>query len=192
MSTRRRRPTSSARSRRVRSAAPIRSRAPSSQRGTRSRCSCSPTPATEPDLSEPKRVLSVSECRKRHREAHKTPRNYLHKLQKVLEQSRALRTQHRLGMKLHPLDRQIPVDDSHHDAVVRARGDLELLGPLQPLRYRKRVVASRLEALGESPENPLATVGDGRGLAVHRANGGSLDAAPERGPYALMPEADAQ
>src|SRR5680860_1689246 len=191
MSTRRMRPTSSARSRRERSAAPIRSPARWFRRGTRSRCSCSPTPATRPPCRRP-RVLSVSECRKRHREAHKTPRNYLHKLQKVLEQSRALRTQHRLGMKLHPLDRQIPVDDSHHDAVVRARGDLELLGPLQPLRYRKRVVASRLEALGESPENPLATVGDGRGLAVHRANGGSLDAAPERGPYALMPEADAQ
>ncbi len=73
-STRRRRTSSAPRSR-ARSAAPIRSPAQWSRRGTRSRCSCNPTPATNP-LDHPTGVLSASECRKRHCEAHRTPRNY--------------------------------------------------------------------------------------------------------------------
>src|SRR3954467_8490976 len=82
----------------------------------------------------------------------------------VAEQRLAVRGQHRLGMELHALARELAVADAHH-GVIRAGGYFELRRQVRI--HDERVVAAGHERGFEAAEDRPAVVLDGRGLAVH-------------------------
>lgn len=91
-------------------------------------------------------------------------------------------------MKLHPFNVVLFVAQSHDQPVARFGGDLQLVRNAVAFDD-ERVVARRLERIGESGEHARIGVGDHRGLAVHYL-GGTNDRSAEHLTDALMPEAD--
>src|SRR3954471_6662323 len=96
--------------------------------------------------------------------------------------------QHRLGMELDALGRQLPVADRHEDAATMGRG-------LEAVRQRvladdERVVTAHDERGFAAGEDGPAVVLGGRGLAVHRLV--AHDVAAKRLRQRLMAEADAE
>src|SRR3954451_13721177 len=83
----------------------------------------------------------------------------------VAEQRLAVRRQHRLGMELDALARQLAVTDRHH-GVARPRRHLKRGRQLRV--HDERVVAAGHERGFEAAEDRPAVVLDGRRLAVHR------------------------
>src|SRR5918995_3689439 len=109
-------------------------------------------------------------------------------IQEVAQQLFAVRRQHRLGVELDTLERQLAVAQSH-DHVARAGADLELVG--EPVgSYDEGVVATDHERGFEAAVDRPAVVLGHRGLAVHRltAHHGAAELRSKR----LMAEADAQ
>ena len=91
-------------------------------------------------------------------------------------------------MELDALDRELAVAYPHHLAVGRASGHLELV---RDREGGERVVAARLERVGQAREDALAVVLDGRGLPVQERLRLS-DLAAERLDDRLVAEADAE
>ena len=91
-------------------------------------------------------------------------------------------------MELHADDRQLAVAHGHHLAVVGVGGRLELVG--QP-RRRERVVAARVERLGQAGEEAGAVVAHRARLAVQQL-ARVADLAAERLDDRLVAEADAE
>src|SRR5450432_895739 len=93
-------------------------------------------------------------------------------------------------MKLHSVQRQVPMLQAHNLAVIRGRGDLK--------GFRERwqlddqgVITSRLERLLDSLEDPVVRVTDPRGLPMHEVRC-ARDLRSEDLRNALMPKADAK
>ncbi len=86
-------------------------------------------------------------------------------LQEVGKQLAALLGEHRLGMELHALGRQLAVAQPHQH-VLAARGLLQAVGQLGV--DHERVVAPHRQGRGQAAEDRAAVVLDRRRLAVHR------------------------
>src|SRR5207237_27664 len=88
------------------------------------------------------------------------------------------------------LDGVFAVTDAHDDAALRVRGDFEH-GWHGVRRDRQRMIANRLERVGQAGEDAFAVVRNHRGLAVHDLASGD-DLAAEGLADRLMAEADAE
>src|SRR5438067_1118284 len=93
-------------------------------------------------------------------------------------------------MELHPFDRKLAMAQSHDRAVLGLGGDLENFGKRFPLD-NERVIARRLERIGNSGEHTSADVANRGRLTVHDARR-SDDLAAEDMADALMAEANAE
>src|SRR5512133_2904466 len=93
-------------------------------------------------------------------------------------------------MKLHALERELPVAHPHGFAVFALSGDFQAIGQAGALD-RERMIAGRAERRGQAGEHPLRAVAYVRGLAVHHP-ARMHDAAAEGLAYRLMPEAYAE
>ena len=111
--------------------------------------------------------------------------------QEVRDQVGAVLGQDRLGVELHALERQRPVPDPHHHALV-----VDVAGPGRRLEHvgqpdrRERVVADGGEALRHAGEDAPAVVLDPGHLAVRRRV--PVDRSAVRRDEALHAEADAE
>src|SRR3954452_13208224 len=108
-------------------------------------------------------------------------------IQEVAQQLLAVRREHRLGVELDAVGRQLAMAHRHEDAAAarrldQARGQVRI--------DDQRVVAADHERVGEAGEEPVAVVLDLRRLAVH----GQVadDRAPERLRERLVAETDAE
>ena len=90
--------------------------------------------------------------------------------EEVAQQVLAHRGQERLGVKLHALDRQALVAQSHDLLVPGLGRDFQAVGQAVA-RHHQRVVAGGLEGVGQPGEQPSLVVEDARGLAVHHLAG---------------------
>src|SRR5580693_275086 len=107
--------------------------------------------------------------------------------EEVGEQLLALFGEHRLGVELHALGRQLSVAQRHqHTAAVRGR--LQAVG--QALVDDQRVVATHCQRRAEALEDRAPVVLDRRCLAVHRLV--ESHGSPERLRERLVAEADAE
>src|SRR5438105_11869806 len=108
----------------------------------------------------------------------------------VLQHAHAVRGHDRLWMELDGLERQRPVAQTHHDAVVASRRDNELRRQRRRVDHQ-RVVARRQGRVRDAAEDPPPIVTHERGLAVPWLRGADhLRAERDRG--ALEPETYAQ
>ena len=98
--------------------------------------------------------------------------------------------QDRFGMELHAFDGVLTMTQTHHEPVVGRGRDLETIGH-RVAGHDQRVVARRLERIGQAGEHPSPVVADQRGLAVHHLRS-AYDAAAEDLPHALQTEAHAE
>jgi serine/threonine-protein kinase len=96
--------------------------------------------------------------------------------------------EHRLGVELHTLERQLAVAHGHQHAVVGPAGGFE--GRRQGVRaHRQRVVAGGRERAGESGQDADPLVVDQGGLAVAQLRG-ALDDGPVDRAEGLVTQAD--
>ena len=94
------------------------------------------------------------------------------------------------GWNCTPSTSELAVAEAHDQPVVGLGGDLEHVGQRVALDDQ-RVVAGRLERVGQTGEDADAVVADEGGLAVHHLRGAD-DLAPEHLADALEAEADAE
>ena len=113
---------------------------------------------------------------------------YRVRAEEVREQSLAVRGQHRLGVELDALGRQLAVADAHQHAAA-AGGRLELVRAASP-RRRPASGSARRSARRQARRTALAVVLDLRRLAVDRLV--ADDRAAERLGQRLVAEADAE
>src|SRR5260221_7174085 len=95
-----------------------------------------------------------------------------------------------LGVELDAVNRPLAMLQTHDDAVRRLGGDRQAVRPAGAVD-NERMIAGRLERVGEPGEEPGAVVANGAELAVHgsfRAH----DAAAEHLADRLVAEADAE
>src|SRR3990172_10541557 len=71
------------------------------------------------------------------------------------------------GMELHPVDPAAFMLEPHDQAVLGLGGDGETGGQAMPL-HDQRMIARRLERVGDVVEYPLAAMVNARQLAVHQ------------------------
>ncbi len=110
--------------------------------------------------------------------------------QPVGEHQVAALGQHRLGVELHALDRQLAVPHRHHHARLGAPGHLDLRRQGR-LDHGERVVAGGDERVGQPGQHAGAGVGDQGGLAVQQFRGPGDRRAVGRAER-LVTEADAE
>src|SRR2546423_3091254 len=108
-------------------------------------------------------------------------------IEEVPQELLAMVGEHRLGVELHTLGRQLPVPQAH-DGLAGARRDLELVG--QGRVDDQRVVAAGHERGIEPGEDRPSVVLDLRRLAVHGL--AAHDLSTEGHGQCLMAEADAE
>jgi hypothetical protein len=103
---------------------------------------------------------------------------------------------HRIGQQVRHGGRQLPLDPAHHEPVLPADGDLDLLGArrrtgavhglgdhrvdVHGLEFRQRLAAlepGQVDQLTHEAAEPVGLVGDAAGEALHRLRivGGTLD-----------------
>src|SRR5258708_21217476 len=87
-------------------------------------------------------------------------------LQEILQHFVAVLGQHRLGMELHPFDRQAAVAQAHDLAVLRLRGHEETGRQRRALDYQ-RVVTRGDKVIGNFYEYSVFIMMYSRGLAMH-------------------------
>src|SRR3954447_20419807 len=109
-------------------------------------------------------------------------------IHEVAQQRAALVGEHRLGVELHALGRQLAVADGHDDPSP-AGGDLECVGQ-RLLVHDERVIPAHGQWRGNVREDRAPVVLDRRRLAVHRqvADDGAAEGLRER----LVAQADAE
>jgi hypothetical protein len=98
--------------------------------------------------------------------------------------------QDRFGVELDAHHREVLVAQAHDDPVLGFGGDLQAVGDGRPVDDQ-RVVAGRLEGVGEVGEEAVTGVGDHRRLAVHHLAGPHDLSAVELAD-ALVAQADAE
>src|SRR3990170_6526558 len=113
------------------------------------------------------------------------------RLQEVAQDVVAHLREDRLRVELHTLDGVAAVAHGHDDAAVGLGGDLQLVLREALALDGQRVVADRLERIGQATEHALALVVYHRRLAVEDLAGARHGAA-ERLADRLEPQADAQ
>src|SRR5215211_5915845 len=107
--------------------------------------------------------------------------------QEVTKYVLTARREHRLGVELEPLRRQLPMADAHDD-LAQGRAELEL--PRELWVDDEGVIAPRPKRALQATQDSLSVVLDRGVLAVHRL---AADRAPaERLDQRLMAQADAQ
>lgn len=110
--------------------------------------------------------------------------------QEVRQKIESVLRRERFGMELHAPDREVAVPQAHHEAVVGPRSDFEASREGLALDD-ERVVAGRVERIGQSLEEVGVVVEDRRGLAMHQVRGAE-DAAAVDVPDGLVAKADAE
>ena len=110
--------------------------------------------------------------------------------QEVGQEVEAVLGGERFRVELHAPDRELAVAQPHDEAVVRPGGDFQAGGEGVALHHQ-RMVAGRVERIGQALEHIGAAMEDRRGLAVHQVRGAD-DAAAEDMADGLMTEAHAQ
>src|SRR5699024_800393 len=112
-------------------------------------------------------------------------------LEPVAEHEIAAFGEHGLGVELDAEERLLAVLDGHDDAVLGARGHLELLEVERLVDDRQRMVAGHRQRVRAAEEEALLVVGDDRCLAVHE-HGRMRHLRAEDLAEGLMAQADAE
>src|SRR6266446_155268 len=115
------------------------------------------------------------------------PKLLLRNFQEVRQQGMTVLGQYRFRVKLNALDRKLAVPHGHDLAVVAFRRDREAIGNAATFDHQ-RMIAGRGKRTGQTFEYALASMGDGRELAVHHAARAD-DAPAERLADGLVSEA---
>src|SRR6202171_701889 len=118
------------------------------------------------------------------------PKLLLRNFQEVRQQGVTVLGQYRFRVKLNALDRKLTMAHAHDLAVVALRRDLQAFGNAATVDHQ-RMIAGRGKWTGQALEYALASMGDGRELAVHHAPR-TDDAPAERLADRLVPEAHAE